>query len=68
MSVHVLHFCLFLGGQTFLIEREGGQTFFGIGGGDDDVDGGEEEDVSDENIFVGEANKLSAGAGVFKGP
>ena len=61
MSVHVLHFCLFLGGQTFLIEREGGQTFFGIGGGDDDVDGGEKEDVS-------EASKLSAGARILKGP
>ena len=61
MSVHVLHFCLFLGGQTFLIEREGGQTFFGIGGGDDDVDGGEEEDVS-------KVSKLSAGARIFRGP
>ena len=68
MSVHVLHFCLFLGGQTFLIEREGGQTFFGIGGGDDDVDGGEEEDVSEGNIFSSEARKFSAGARIFRGP
>ena len=54
--------------KTFLIEREGGQTFFGIGGGDDDVDGGEEEDVSKANKFVSEASKLSAGAKIFRGP
>ena len=66
MSVHVLHFCLFLGGQTFLIEREGGQTFFGIGGGDDDVDGGEEEDVNEANIFVSKVSKLSAGARIVR--
>ena len=36
-------------------------------GGDDDVDG-EEEDVSEANILVSEASKLSAGARIFRGP
>ena len=58
------------GGQTFL-HREGGQTFFvGGGGGHDDVD--EEMDVSflvsEANIFVSEASKLSAGARIVRAP
>ena len=36
-------------------------------GADDDVDG-EEEDVSEANILVSEASKLSAGARIFRGP
>ena len=35
--------------------------------GDDDVDG-EEEDVSEVNIFESEASKLSAGARILRGP
>ena len=75
--------CLSPRGQTFLTNR-GGQTFLhhwgenilhkvvdehfvGIGGGDNDVDG-EEEDVSEANIFVSEASKLSAGARILRGP
>ena len=55
------------GGQTFLPHR-GGQTFYVEDvGGDDDVDG-EEEDVSEANILVSEASKLAAGARIFKGP
>ena len=65
------------GGQTFLTHRsEEGQTFlhqerggiFFIGGcvGYDDVY--EEIDVSEANIVVSEASKLSAGARIFKGP
>ena len=46
----------------------GGQTFsVGSDGGNDDVDG-EEEDVSETNIHVSEASKLSAGARIFRGP
>ena len=46
----------------------GGQTFsVGSDGGNDDVDG-EEEDVSEANILVSEASKLSAGARIFRGP
>ena len=45
----------------------GGQTFsVGSDGGNDDVDGEEEEDVSEANILVSEASKLSAGAGIFR--
>ena len=36
-------------------------------GGDDDVDG-EEEDVSKANILVSEASKLSSGGRIFRGP
>ena len=54
-------------GQTFLPHR-GGQTFYVKDvGRDDDVDG-EEEDVSESNIPVSEASKLSAGARSFRGP
>ena len=53
------------GGQTFLTHR-GGQTFFGGGGSYDDVD--EEINVSEANILVSEASKLSAGARIFRGP
>ena len=45
------------GGQTFYVEDVGG---------DDDVDG-EEEDVSTANILVSEASKLSAGTRIFRG-
>ena len=55
------------GGQTFLPHR-GGQTFYVEDvGGDDDVDG-EEEDVSKANILVSEASKLSSGGRIFRGP
>ena len=64
-------------GQTFLTHREGTNIFATQGGdkqfyvedvgGDDDVDG-EEEDVSEANILVSEASKPSAGARIFKGP
>ena len=54
-------------GQTFLTHR-GGQTFYVKDvGSDDDVDG-EEEDVSEANILVSKASKLSAGARIFRGP
>ena len=47
----------------------GGQTFsVGDDGGDDEVDGEEEEDVSGANIFGSEASKLSAGARISRGP
>ena len=63
------------GGQTFVVHRrEGGQTFYvGGSGGYDDVDG--EMDiskpnflVSEVNIFVRKASKLSPGARIFRGP
>ena len=61
------NFDIWRGGQTFLPHR-GGQTFYVEDvGGDDDVDG-EEEDVSEANILVSEASKLSAGARIFRGP
>ena len=54
--------------KNFYTERGGGQTFYAKdGGGDGDVDG-EEEDVSEANILVSEAIKLSAGARIFRGP
>ena len=60
------HFSHTGGGQTFL-HRGGGQTFFvGGGGAYGDVD--EEKVVSEANIFVSEASKLSAGARIFRGP
>ena len=46
------------GGQTFNVKDNGG---------DGDVDG-EEEDVSEANIFVSEASKPSAGARISRGP
>ena len=60
------------GGQTFLLIRGwtnfftlsgGGQTFsVGVDGGDDNVDGEKEEDVSEANTQASEASMLSAGA------
>ena len=56
------------GGTNIFTLRGGGQTFHVKDvGGDDDVDG-EEEDVSKANILVSEASKLSAGARIFRGP
>ena len=52
------HFYTGRGGQTFHVEDVGG---------DDDVDG-EEEDVSGAIILASEARKLSAGARIFRGP
>ena len=41
----------------------GGQTFsVGVDGGDDNVDGEKEEDVSEANTQAREASMLSAGA------
>ena len=52
-----------------MLLTRGGQTFsFGSDGGNDDVDSGEEEDVSEANILVSEVSKLSAGARIFRGP
>ena len=48
-------------------ERVGQRFYVKDVGGDDDVDG-EEEDVSEANILVSEASKLSAGTRIFKGP
>ena len=45
----------------------GGQTFF-VGGSGAYDDDDEEMVVSEANIFVSEASKLSAGAKVFRGP
>ena len=50
------------GDKHFYTEREGGQTFYVEDVGDDDDVDGEEEDVSEANILVSEASKLSAGA------
>ena len=45
----------------------GGQTFYVVGGvGHDDVD--EEMYVNEAHILVSKANKLSAGARIFRGP
>ena len=56
------------GGTNNFTLRGGGQTFYVEDvGGDGDVDG-EEEDVSEANILVSEASKLSEGAGIFRGP
>ena len=72
-------FCLSPGGQTFLTHRRGGDKHFshtgrrgdkhyfvGGSGAYDDVD--EEMVVSEANIFVSEASKLSAGARISRGP
>ena len=56
------------GGTNIFTLGGGGQTFYVDDvGGDDDVDGEEEEDVSEANIFVSEASKLSTGARIFRG-
>ena len=64
-----------MGGRTNIFaSRGGGQIFFvGGSGGYEDVD--EEIDVSEAgflvseaNIFVSEASKLSTGARIFRGP
>ena len=47
--------------------QKGGQTFH-VGDVDDDVDGGWGEDVSEANIRLSEASKLSAGARILRGP
>ena len=53
------------GGQTIL--HQGGHTFYvGGNGGYDDVD--EKMDLSEANILVSKVNKVSAGAGICRGP
>ena len=62
------HFYTARGGDKHFYTERGGQTFYVKDvGGDDDVDG-EEEDVSEANILVSEASKPSAGARIFRGP
>ena len=49
-------------------ENEGRKSlYFGIRGGGDDHDGGDEEDVREANHFVSKASKLSVGAKIFRG-
>ena len=55
------------GGTTFLHEEGGEQTVY-IGGGDCDVDCGEEKDVSKANILVSKASALSTATRIFRGP
>ena len=56
------------GGDKHFYTEKGGQTFYVKDvGGDDDVDG-EEEDVSEADILWNEASKLSAGDRIFRGP
>ena len=50
----------------YSVRRE--SLYVGIGGGYDDVNGGEEKGVSKANIFVSIASKLSAGDRIFRGP
>ena len=45
----------------------GGQTF-SVGGDGGDVDGEKEEDVREVNTIASEANNLSAGARILRGP
>ena len=53
----------------FFYWHKRGQTFHvGDGDGEGSVDGVQEGDVSEANILVSEAFKLSAGARIFKGP
>jgi len=54
------------GDKHFCIERGGTNIFVGGGGSYDDVD--EEIDVSEANVFVSKASKLSAGDRIFRGP
>ena len=61
------HFCHTGGDKQFYTER-GGQTFYVEDVGGDDNDDREKEDVSEANIHVSEASKLSAGARIFWGP
>ena len=58
------------GGDKHFTEREGGgQTFSVVAdGGHDDVDNEKEEDVSEANTLASKASKLSAGAGILRGP
>ena len=46
----------------------GGQKMLELGLVMINVDGGEEKDVSEMNIFLGEASTPSTGAGIFRGP
>ena len=64
------------GGQTFFTHRRGDKHFSHTGGGTNIFVGGggsyddddEEIDLSEANIFVSEASKLSAGDRIFRGP
>ena len=60
------HFSHTGGGQTFLYL--GGGTNIFVGGCCSYDDDDEEIDVSEANIFVSEASKLSAGDRIFRGP
>ena len=57
------------GGDKHFYTYGGGTFSVGSDGGNNDVDGEEEEeDVSEANILVSEASKLSAGARILRGP
>ena len=54
--------------DKYFYTKGGGRTFSVEGGGDDyDVDGEDEEDVSEANILGSEASTLSAGARILRG-
>ena len=57
------------GDKLFYTKVGGGQTFSVEGGGDNyDVDGEDEEDVSEANILASVASPHSAGARILRGP
>ena len=57
------------GGDKHFYTKGEGQTFsVGSDGGNDDVDGEEEEDVSEAKLFVRETSKPSAGTRILRGP
>ena len=62
------HFYTERGGGTniFSLKKRGG--IFHVKDVDDNVDGGWGENVSEANILVSEASKLSAGARIYRGP
>ena len=52
--------------MSHVLHRGWGQTFYVGGGGGHDDD--EEMDVSEANILMSKASKLSAGARIFRDP
>ena len=53
-----------MGGKHFTL-KGGGSIYVGVLVVDEDIDGWEKEDVSEANIFVSKASKLSAGGKIW---
>ena len=58
-------YCFYCNQGANILHWGEGSIYVGVLCVDEDIDGGEKEDVSEANIFVSKASKLSAGSKIW---